>query len=82
MILCGTDWSEPPDLASVVRSLQPMEERERDTQPIDESSYGGSAAETGGLYHQDGPTRQNPEGDTMSERDDEADPAPESHTDG
>lgn len=62
-----------------------MAERERDEReqtPIDESTYGGSAAETGGLYHQDGPTRTNLEGDTMSEREERGDPPPESHTDG
>jgi hypothetical protein len=35
--------------------------------PVDESTYGGSAAETGGLYDDAGPTTANPEGDTMSE---------------
>lgn len=46
-----------------------MNERERDTEPsqIDESSDGGSAAETGGLYDEAGPTAVNVEGDTMSE---------------
>jgi hypothetical protein len=46
-----------------------MNEREpdRDQPPIDESTYGGSASETGGLYDDAGPTRANPEGDTMSE---------------
>ena len=62
-----------------------MNERERGTdpepEPIDESTYGGSAAETGGLYHQDGPTTASPEGDTMSEREEEGS-NPESHTDG
>jgi hypothetical protein len=43
-----------------------MTEREPDT-PIDESTYGGSAAETGGLYDDAGPTIANPAGDTMSE---------------
>ena len=48
-------------------------ERERDTDreerrpAIDESTYGGSAAETGGLYDDAGPTSANTEGDTMSE---------------
>ena len=39
-----------------------MNERDREptTEPIDESTYGGSASETGGLYHQDGPTIANP----------------------
>ncbi len=40
---------------------------EREREPIDESTYGGSAAETGGLYDDAGPTSANPEGDTMSE---------------
>jgi hypothetical protein len=44
-----------------------MTERESTPQPIDESTYGGSASETGGLYAEDGPTIANPEGDTMSE---------------
>lgn len=35
--------------------------------PIDESTYGGSASETGSLYDDAGPTIANPEGDTMSE---------------
>jgi hypothetical protein len=62
-----------------------MSEREHEAptpEPIDESTYGGSASETGGLYHQDGPTVANSEGDTMSIREEEADPAPENHTDG
>lgn len=41
--------------------------------PIDESTYGGSAAETGGLYDDDGATIANPEGDTMSNADEELD---------
>ena len=57
-------------------------DREQQPRPIDESTYGGSASETGGLYHQDGPTRANAEGDTMSKREEEGDPPPESHTDG
>ena len=47
-----------------------MTDQERDqteNPPIDESTYGGSASETGGLYNQDGPTIANPTGDTMSE---------------
>ena len=62
-----------------------MSETERDraaNPPIDESTYAGSASETGGLYQQDGPTRSNIQGDTMSERDDDEDPGPEHHTDG
>ena len=62
-----------------------MSEREREPlepQPIDESTYGGSASETGGLYQQDGPTIANLGGDTMSEREEDEDPGPESHTDG
>ena len=43
------------------------DDRERDREPIDESSYGGSSAETGGLYDDAGPTSANPEVDTMSE---------------
>lgn len=46
-----------------------MNEREPDRERpvIDESTYGGSASETGGLYDDAGPTRVNREGDTMSE---------------
>ena len=43
-----------------------MTEHGRENPPIDESTYGGSAAETGGLYDDEGPTIANPEGDTMS----------------
>lgn len=46
-----------------------MTEREPDEQPIDESTYGGSSSETGGLYNVDGPTIANPEGDTMADED-------------
>ena len=62
-----------------------MNEREREPteQPVvDESTYAGSASETGGLYQQDGPTMANTDGDTMSEREEEGDPGPESHSDG
>ncbi len=47
-----------------------MTDTERDlpeNPPIDEFTYGGSSAETGGLYNDDGPTIANTEGDTMSE---------------
>lgn len=44
-----------------------MSHPERENPPIDESTYGGSASETGGLYDDAGPTIANPEGDTMSE---------------
>jgi len=44
-----------------------MSDRERENPSIDESTYGGSASETGGLYNDAGPTIGNPEGDTMSE---------------
>jgi hypothetical protein len=60
-----------------------MDEREResDNPPIDESTYGGSSAETGGLYQDEGPTTANEQGDTMSEREEEeAGGGPESHT--
>ena len=62
-----------------------MNERERDQNErpvIDESTYGGSASETGGLYQDDGPTIANARGDTMSEREEDDDPGPESHSDG
>jgi hypothetical protein len=45
--------------------------------PIDESTYGGSAAETGGLYDDAGPTTANPEGDTMSEEEERDQRPPE-----
>lgn len=51
-----------------------MRERERDdpeNPPIDESTYGGSASETGGLYDDSGPTIANPRGDTMSEEEEQ-----------
>lgn len=58
-------------------------EREpQDPQPIDESTYAGSSAETGGLYQDEGPTTTNQAGDTMSLREEEESPDPESHTDG
>lgn len=47
--------------------LRCMTNEQRDNPPIDESTYGGSASETGGLYDDAGPTIANPEGDTMSE---------------
>jgi len=53
-----------------------------DNPPIDESTYAGSASETGGLYHQDGPTSSNLAGDTLSEREEEGESGPMSHTDG
>jgi hypothetical protein len=72
-------------VALVVLDVSGMNERERDPEPepapIDEATYGGSAAETGGLYQQDGPTTTSPDGDTMSERE-ETGSNPESHTDG
>lgn len=45
--------------------------------PIDESTYGGSAAETGGLYDEAGPTASNPQGDTMSEEEERGERPPE-----
>lgn len=42
-------------------------DRDEQRPPIDESTYGGSSAETGGLYDDAGPTSANTEGDTMSE---------------
>ena len=52
-------------------------ERERERPAVDESTYGGSAAETGGLYGNSGPTIANPEGDTMSEEEERDDRPPE-----
>jgi hypothetical protein len=45
--------------------------------PIDESTYAGSASETGGLYDDAGPTIANPEGDTMSEEEERDERPPE-----
>jgi hypothetical protein len=53
------------------------ERSEHDTQPIDESTYGGSASETGGLYDEGGPTIANPQGDTMSEEEERDQRPPE-----
>ena len=53
-------------------------ERERDqTPPIDESTYGASSAESGGLYNREGPTIANSEGDTMSEREERGGESPD-----
>lgn len=57
-----------------------MNDRDRDrasSSPIDESTYGGSASETGGLYDDSGPTIANPEGDTMSEEEERDERPPE-----
>ena len=65
---------------------QPRHERDDEQEAsrpvVDESTYAGSASETGGLYHQDGPTRANSQGDTMSLREEDGDPPPENHSDG
>ena len=45
--------------------------------PIDESTYAGSASETGGLYDDAGPTIAYPEGDTMSEEEERDERPPE-----
>jgi len=50
--------------------------------PIDESTYGASSSESGGLYNQDGPTIANPEGDTMSEREEGGGASPDAPSDG
>jgi hypothetical protein len=63
-----------------MRGGQVMTDAERDTPPnppIDESTYGGSASETGGLYDDSGPTIANPEGDTMSEEEERGERPPE-----
>ncbi len=53
-------------------------ERDQDTNaPIDESTYAGSASETGGLYDEAGPTVANREGDTMSEEEERDERRPE-----
>ncbi len=49
---------------------------------IDESTYAGSSAETGGLYDDAGPTTANPQGDTMSEADEEDGRPPEAPSEG
>jgi len=59
-----------------------QERSQPDTPPIDESTYGGSAAETGGLYDDAGATAANPEGDTMSEAEEEDGRPPEAPSDG
>jgi hypothetical protein len=67
-------------LACAMRGGQVMTDTERDTPrnaPIDESTYGGSASETGGLYDDSGPTIANPEGDTMSDEEERGERTPE-----
>ena len=59
---------------------KPRSAREEPGEPIDEPAFGGSAAETGGLYNEDGPTAVNVEGDTMGTRD-EAEPGEEPESD-
>lgn len=59
-----------------------MTERDRAPAPIDESTYGGSAAETGGLYDDSGPTIGNPEGDTMFEEEERDERLPEAPSSG
>lgn len=57
-----------------------MTDAERDqaeNPPIDESTYAGSASETGGLYDESGPTIANPTGDTMSEEEEGDERPPE-----
>jgi hypothetical protein len=59
------------------------DERDRDQNPpIDESTYGASSAESGGLYNRDGPTTANEEGDTMSEREERGGDTPDLPADG
>ncbi len=46
---------------------QPPPDRRREPEPpIDEEAFGGSAAETGGLYDDEGATIANRSGDPMS----------------
>ena len=57
-----------------------MTETDRDrepTPPIDESTYAGSASETGGVYSNAGPTTANEGGDTMSEEEETDERPPE-----
>ena len=67
-------------VARRLRFRSDMTDAERDqpeNPPIDESTYGGSASETGGLYDDSGPTIANPEGDTMSEEEEQDERPPE-----
>ncbi len=54
-----------------------QERDQNDNPPIDESTYGGSASETGGLYDDAGATIANPTGDTMSEEEERDERPPE-----
>lgn len=47
-------------------------------QVLDESTYGASSSESGGLYNRDGPTAANEEGDTMSHREERGGEGPDS----
>lgn len=67
-------------VACRLRCLSGMTDRERqqpENPPIDESTYGGSASETGGLYDDSGPTIAKPEGDTMLEEEERDQRPPE-----
>lgn len=59
---------------------QHADRRDTPDEPIDGSSAGASAAESGGLYNDDGPTAANVDGDTMGTRD-EAEPGDEPMSD-
>lgn len=66
-------------MARRLRSPSDMdaERDQRENPPIDESTYAGSASETGGLYDESGPTIANPAGDTMSEEEERDERPPE-----
>lgn len=57
-----------------------LDQREAPDERIDETSYGASAGESGGVYNDDGPTAVNVDGDTMGTRD-EAEPGEEPSSD-
>jgi hypothetical protein len=45
---------------------EPPPDRRPESEPIDEGAFGGSAAETGGLYDDEGATVADTRGDPMS----------------
>lgn len=70
----GRPRGTPPAKSSGMTNI---ERDQDDNPPIDESTYGGSASETGGLYDDAGPTVANPTGDTMSEEEERDSRPPE-----
>jgi hypothetical protein len=59
---------------------RPGEPPDDPAEPIDEAAFGGSSAESGGVYDADGPTVANVTGDTMGTAD-EAKPGEEPDSD-